>query len=368
MFGQRFLIDSFVLSKVVYDSIIFENLKQQRMMPTGLDVMAVLGNDEAIGPLAKELNRWNYSANLMAGREFVEQFEPAYWKQSLYNRWLDALRLLDDDPTPQQNFPEAMKTKPWQMKQLQTQLASWAELRHDTLLYGKQSYTAYIICEYPAGYVEPYPHFYERIKLLANEAEGLLERADFVVKDPKLDKRLKRVREKQVKFFGTMASHLGRLQGLAEKELNAKPFDEADTAFLKKTIDARGGGSGPPRYDGWYCELFYTTPADWAPTIADVHTDPNDPSSVLEVGVGDTNLCVVAVDNEQDRSVYVGPTYSYYEFHHPAEDRLTDKRWQALIDEANLPPRPDWTRVFQATAIPPPETFEALGGRRPRRR
>ena len=35
MFGQRFVVDSFVLSKVVYDSIIFDGKKVQRKMPTG---------------------------------------------------------------------------------------------------------------------------------------------------------------------------------------------------------------------------------------------------------------------------------------------------------------------------------------------
>jgi hypothetical protein len=57
--------------------------------------------------------------------------------------------------------------------------------------------------------------------------------------------------------------------------------------FLKKTIDIRGGGSGWPTYDGWYTRLIYgDDPADWQPTVADVHTDPNS-GSALEVAAGD---------------------------------------------------------------------------------
>ena len=56
-----------------------------------------------------------------------------------------------------------MRRTAYQRKQLQTQLASWAELRHDTVLYGKQSYSMGILCEYPEGYVEPYPEFFARI-------------------------------------------------------------------------------------------------------------------------------------------------------------------------------------------------------------
>src|SRR5687768_3098598 len=47
VFGQRFVLDSFVLSRVVYDGIFYRGEKQKRMMPKGLDAMAALGNDEA---------------------------------------------------------------------------------------------------------------------------------------------------------------------------------------------------------------------------------------------------------------------------------------------------------------------------------
>ena len=40
---------------------------------------------------------------------------------------------------------------------MNAQLASWAELRHDTLLYAKQSYTAVPVCDFPDAYVDPYP-------------------------------------------------------------------------------------------------------------------------------------------------------------------------------------------------------------------
>ena len=42
LFGQRDIIDSFVLSQVVFDSIIYKHEKQKRMMPRGLDAMAAL--------------------------------------------------------------------------------------------------------------------------------------------------------------------------------------------------------------------------------------------------------------------------------------------------------------------------------------
>ena len=127
---------------------------------------------------------------------------------------------------------------------------------------------------------------------------------------------------------------------LARKELAGHPFNDEERRFLKQAIDMRGGGSGGPRYDGWYTHLIYgDDPADWQPTVADVHTDP-DGGSALEVAVGDVNFVVVAVDNDGDRAAYVGPAYSYYEFTQPAEQRLTDEEWQERIRKGKLPRGP----------------------------
>ncbi len=341
VFGQRFIMDSFVLSQVVFDSILFKNEKQKRMMPMGLDVMASLGNDEALNLLEPELTKWNYSANLMAARDFVNLHPPAYWKSNLYVLWLDCLRALHADMSKEKRFPEAMRTKAWQMKQLQTQLASWSELRHDTILYAKQSYTAGTKCEYPAGYVEPYPEFYARVKYFANEAERLFTAAEFPGGNP--------AKQRYVAFFKRMGDIVGKMETLAKKELAGEPFTADEKAFLKKTVDRRGGGSGPPRYDGWYTELFYHSQKspEWTPTVADVHTDP-DSRSCLEVAVGDAMLGVIAINNDGDKMVFVGPLYSYYEFRQPVGNRLTDEQWAEMIAGGKLPPRPNWTNDFVA--------------------
>ncbi len=351
VFGQRFIIDSFVLSQVVFDSIIFKNEKQRRMMPTGLDVMAALGNDEAMLLLEPELKRFNYSANLLASREFVGLHPPAYWKGNLYVLWLDCLRTLNADMSANKRFPQAMKSKAWQMKQLNTQLGSWAELRHDTILYAKQSYTARPVCEYPAGYVEPYPAFYAKVKFFADEAGKLFAAAEFPAPAADQAAQIKAQQERYVTFFKQMSETVGRLETLAKKELAGEPFTADEKAFVKKTVDARGGGSGPPRYDGWYPGLFYNRAecAQWAPVVADVHTDPES-QSCLEVGVGDAMFGVIAIDNDKDRMVYVGPLYSYYEFRQNVEKRLTDPEWQQMIHAGKLPPRPGWAKAFVAPA------------------
>ena len=58
---------------------------------------------------------------------------------------------------------------------LNTQLGSWAELRHDTLLYAKQSYTGIPACEYPDVYVEPYPELFAAIVKYAEQGARIVE-------------------------------------------------------------------------------------------------------------------------------------------------------------------------------------------------
>lgn len=358
LFGQRFSLDSFVLSRVVYDSIEFQGAKPERMLPTGLDVMAALGNDEAVRILTPELERHHYAANLLALRRSIEAEPPQRWQQDVYTQWLDALRTLDDAAPSETLFPQVMRRTAWRRKQLQTQLASWAELRHDTILYAKQSYTSVPSCGYPTGYVEPYPELYARLGRLAREAAR---------GQAALGKALGWPGEQQQAFFENFASVMQQLELLSRKELRGEPFADSEHAFLERAITRKGHGSGLPSYDGWYADLIYRPdyqskfgeyekfgPSAWKPTIADVHSSAGsdrEPARVLEVGVGDVELLVVAIDNGADIGAYVGPVYTYYELDVPPQERMTDEQWQARIQADRLPPRPSFLDLIRAKPL-----------------
>ncbi len=56
---------------------------------------------------------------------------------------------------------------------------------------------------------------------------------------------------------------------------------------------------------------------------------------------------MAAIDNHGDRAIYVGPTFSYYEFKHPAADRLTDPQWEGMLSSPDtVPARPEWIRAY----------------------
>ncbi len=55
------------------------------------------------------------------------------------------------------------RTLAWEDEKLNTALGSWAQLRHDTILYAKQPYIVSLVCSYPEAFVEPNPTFYYRM-------------------------------------------------------------------------------------------------------------------------------------------------------------------------------------------------------------
>jgi hypothetical protein len=150
LLGQKFVLDSWVTSKVVFDDILWNEEKVQRRIPTSLDVaFAALGNNQVVPDLVARMTNTkgrqfrdglNYQHNLAAVRKVIDKQNQAVWQENLYTNWLATLRELSA-PTTEPKYPQSMRTRAWGMKTLNTQLASWTQLRHDTLLYVKQSET-----------------------------------------------------------------------------------------------------------------------------------------------------------------------------------------------------------------------------------
>lgn len=348
--GQKFVLDSWVTSQVVYDKICWDNEKVQRRIPTSLDVaFAVLGNNQVVPELVERIedkdgrkfrDGLNYQHNLAAVKEVIEQQDETVWEKNIYMNWLATLRTLST-PTTDSKYPKSMRTRAWAMKTVNTQLASWIQLRHDTILYAKQSYAGTLCCYYPAGFVEPRSEFWERFKNMA------LLTAEQVKKIPKLGRWTGR-------FLNPFSETLATLKTLAIKELEQEPFTEEDIQFIRKIVEIKHRGSGQPTYSGWYFSLFYKGYEDsrkWDAIVADVHTNPpeaklNDPGCVLHQGIGNVDLLMIAVDNGDDKTVYAGPVLSHYEFEMPGVQRKSDSEWRQDLKAGQFPPRPQWTKDY----------------------
>lgn len=140
LFGQRFVIDSYVTASVVYDRIKYLNQSICRLFPSTLDVLFALGNDAAAQLLLNELNQYHYSTNLAALRFLIDSYDDEFWTANLYSNWLKMIRDLNP-PLDRSQLPSFMQTAAYWQEKINSQLSSWTELRHDNLLYAKQSYT-----------------------------------------------------------------------------------------------------------------------------------------------------------------------------------------------------------------------------------
>ena len=136
--------------------------------------------------------------------------------------WLATLRQLSK-PTTDPAIRKSCATRAWAMRTLNTQLASWTQLRHDTILYAKQSYTSGVLCYYPAGFVEPVPHFWARLQKMVERAADLLARTPHPASaDVKGPLAVPGNFGLQVAFLRNFAAKVAMLKSIAGKQLEQK--------------------------------------------------------------------------------------------------------------------------------------------------
>lgn len=335
LLGQRYVVDSHVFSNVVYDRV--QGGAVKRMMPSPLDAaFAAMGNDQAGQLLAPELKRFSYAPDLHMMRVLVDAHPADYWSKNLYNRWLGALRELSPARALGDGvgLPGVAKTEAWGRRLLNTQLASWAELRHDTLLYAKQSYTSGATCEFPDAYVDPYPAFFARIAELAEHGGAIVSSLDLSGAPRFLVDRL-------VSYFSRLHDVARTLGEMAENERAGVPLTQEHLAFINQAVRIQQGCGSPVGADGWYAQLFFDPMKglELDPTIADVHTQPTDETGVpvgrvLHVGTGMPRLMVVTADSCGTPRAFVGLASSYFEKITDGFERMTDQEWARMIQEA----------------------------------
>jgi hypothetical protein len=339
--GQRFIPDSYIFSNLVVPytgeytgpadktpfTLVVSQAGPVRGFPRGLDILALLGSRRAVYWLNKldDTSYKNYSLQYgKMGSEF-SNFNATDWNKNLYWSWLYSLQPLLKDYG--EGYPTFMQSTAWQDKEINTALASWTELRHDTILYAKQSYAVGGAAPMPpeekpfVGYVEPVPDFYARLFALTNKTNQGLD--EMGVLDPDSKARLT-----------NLEGILSRLKAISETELKNEELTTDDYQFIKNFGDELEGTVGDVEVS-----------AKKTTIVADVHTDANT-GTVLEEGVGHVDILVIAYKLPDGRILIgAGPVMSQYEFKQPMQDRLTDEKWREIL-QANPPKRPEWTSTY----------------------
>jgi len=346
--GQRFVPDAYIFRQLIYRNV--GTRAHRRGLPKGLDLLAAMGSARAYEILDEmgETAYEKYPQQMVKVQEWVSSLSVEEWTETLYNSWLYCFDPLLD--VPGEGYPAFMQSPAWVDKQLHTVLGSWAELKHDTILYAKQVYAEMGAGPMPPepvppkGYVEPVPRFYARLAALtAMTRQGLDKRSLLAEQDGFSLQRL----EELARAFQTMAEKELRGEPLTDEELTTIRFYGGELEHLTMAAadtDEPGGRT-------------YMEEEPQAAVIADVATDP-DPEGdgvpnpvVLEEAVGRVNeIHVVVPVIDGDGTTYLqvakGGVFSYYEFPWPADDRLTDEKWRQMLDEGQAPPPPAWIEGF----------------------
>ncbi len=349
--GQRNVPDSCMFQMLCWDKTGPNSLLERRILPKGLDVFAVLGSNRAYELLAPDFGYTGYTSNLATLTSKFNNLTEEEWTRSSYTAWVHSLQSLTNVQY-NSSYPDFMRDLAWKDEKLNTALGSWAQLRHDTLLYAKQTYIGGILCSYPEAFVEPNPEFYSRMQQLCQrtiDAINILPSGS--------------VNQVISNSLAMLKNTTQRFQVISTKELARQSLTTEETDFIKQIVWAVNGCGLTPT--GWY----YNTITDIAmaanytsllnvPVIADVATfPPGDiayPPQILHVGVGYVNgLIVVYPTNNGTLVAAVGPVFSYYEFPLVGTKRLNDNEWNTMLTWNNRTAYlPSWVQDVYAMSVP----------------
>ncbi|MDD3803776.1 MAG: DUF3160 domain-containing protein [bacterium] len=311
--GQRYIFDSEVFQNLVYDKVTSYQGKSSpftlyggmRTMPRGLDLMYVLGSGKAYEILEDEgdVQYLGYSDNVVIMKKKAKELS----KESFYNRML--LQFGEVIKERKESSPPFMLDEKFQLKELNSLLAAWSALRHDVILYAKQSYTVKITSAPPKEktktkvIAESYSKLYETMR---SDVENLTDRLYAIFKDEWI-KEAGESFEKLCELYNEI-SYLTMKQTFYEDNAKVRmtllDFDIAVKNLLVNQKERE----------------------DNMAIVSDVHTDSNS-EMVLQESVGS----VLKMNADFGGEIFTGGAMSYYEFKKPISQRMTDEEWRDYL-------------------------------------
>jgi hypothetical protein len=333
--GARFVLDSFILDQLVFPNVT-DGAGGGRLEASVLDVAAAFGSEWAYD-LQREAGVHaaypDYEPQMTTLRALVSDRSGADWAGTVYDAWLYAIAPMWSPHGLA--YPDFMRTETWAAKAHTTGFGSYAELKHDTLLYAKQAFAegeGPPVPAEPRHWIEPEPVVYERLVAVAT-----------LIRDGFTSRQL--LTNESADILDRLVTMYRRFAELARDELAGEPITPEDNEWIETIAsrfeliwllsaaddddsDAQTGGST-------------AGPDEIAAIIADIMSNPE---AALQIGTGHIDLIYVLVPNDDGQfQVARGAVYSFYEFWVPRGERLTDEEWRTMVHEGRVPDRPSWT-------------------------
>jgi hypothetical protein len=341
--GQRYTFDGEIMQELIDP--------YERPAPSGLDISSVLGSiraRELLDTYYQPCKLWpGYEENFQRMKEKISKLKEDDWMSNMYNGWLYTITSIQQSFEDIEGAPMFMKNTSWTDKSISSALGSYAELKHDTVLYVKQPIAECGGFEYTYHhYVEPNVNVYCKLLWLTEfSTQNLKDRG-------LLSEEFEKTSQKIVKL-------LILLRDCSVKELNNEVLSDED----KTKLDTFGG-----LIDSIMYELLAEangSELSCSAVISDIATVNNCP---LEIGTELPNEIFVVIKDGEELFLSRGAVYGYHEF--ISDTRLTDEEWHTqlgvkrekygenegeyyIIDVGkplpSLPSQPKWVNSFKST-------------------
>ncbi len=334
IFGQRFTFDAWVLNDLTAGSESTD--VKLPSTPSALFVNAAFGDETAKGFISTYLKD-EFSFSQTQVNDFFTKLDKKIddiakvtdkdWLRSIGSAWLEVIGTLTE--TYGEGYPLYMQSAVFPLRQIQSFLGSYTELKHDTVLYAKQSYAELgagwnegDIPPVVKGFVEPDMEFWYRLQRLVSftkkgfeEHELLTDQIYRLVNFEDAVNLYTRIAEKELKNETVSAEDYESLR-TTDLEFMAEPMGEMSGGFIMDEDLKRSG------------------------LITDIHTDAL-LGQILYEANGVPYIMIALVANESSPRLVVGVVFNHYELTGPLTSRYTDEEWRAKAydGEGTMPER-----------------------------
>ncbi|MCL2010916.1 MAG: DUF3160 domain-containing protein, partial [Synergistaceae bacterium] len=255
--------------------------------------------------------------------------------------WLKSISANMADSGSRQFF---YRSGAWGYKKLLTSSASWAELKHDTILYGEQSgaemgdggwYAGKFAPPFPRGYVEPDPQTFGVLGQMASRLLDFIRRFGYGDEDDYYGY------PRKLKTFLDLCA---TAEDIARREAEGERIGPEDYGNIKSMTREWNAALLMP--DGMELLDPDDPLANTMALIADVATDFFAGRALYAATGAPRELLVYVNDKSGGSRIARGWVYSYYEFARPlAEGRMNDAEWKKMVYDPGLdlrPLHPEW--------------------------
>lgn len=345
--GQRYILDSDILQNLMDSTY--------RVVPTSLDVMGVLGSNTAedlLFNVYRPQDTWTeYTDRYQKLKDRVSGYHTDYWETNLYSGWLWSLQEELKEYDSNSGMPFFMTNDAWKKKSLNTALGSYTELKHDTVLYGKQGMAECGGDEAATAqeqFVEPDIGLYSKLLYLTDFTCSVLDKKGM------LNDRLKsgaKSYEDYLKLLVTCSGKELQNRPLLDEEIRQLRLSGGTMESIINDCLAGAVPNDDPNY-----EIIDTSDM----LVTDIATCGG---RYLSLGTGYFDNIYVVFPYDGKLYLSRGSVYSTYEF--LSGKRLTDEEWWALNgltinhsdygdspslseQSGEMPKQADWIKSFKS--------------------